>query len=162
REINELIIGLAKDGSAAGQLARRICGLVFLIGRLPREGAADIGVRATKEHIADLLVDDLTADNGKLRSAVGDALQQLASDGVLMQIGDEVRLQTREGAEWDREFRNRQTRLVNDPTELHVRRDQVLHAEVDRIVRGVKLVHGAAKVPRSFAISRDSTPPPPN
>lgn len=162
REINERILGLAKDGSAAGQLARRICGLVFLIGRLPREGAADIGVHATKEHIADLLVDDLTADNGKLRSAVGDALQQLVSDGVLMQIGDEVRLQTREGAEWDREFRNRQTRLVNDSTELHVRRDQVLHAEVDRIVRGVKLVHGAAKVSRSFAVSRDATPPPPN
>jgi len=162
REINGRIIGLAKDDGAAGSLKRRICGLVFLVGRLPREGAADIGVRATKEHIADLLVDDLSADNGKLRSAVGDALEQLVSDGVLMRIGDEVRLQTREGAEWDREFRNRQTRLVNDPTELHMRRDQVLHAEVDRVVRSVKLVHGAAKVSRSFAVSRDATPPLPN
>lgn len=159
REINERIISLSKDGSEEGQLKRRICGLVFLIGRLPREGAADIGVRATKEHIADLLVDDLGADNGKLRDAVASTIEQLVADGVLMKLGDEVRLQTREGAEWDREFRVRQTRLANDDSELHVRRDQVLYAEFDRIVRSVKVVHGAAKVPRAFVVSRDPTPP---
>ena len=49
-------------------LARRVCGLVFLIGQLKTEPGADIGVRATADHIGDLLVEDLTADNGKLRS----------------------------------------------------------------------------------------------
>ena len=67
REINERIIQL---GETEGKLARRVCGLVFLIGKVRREDTADIGVRASKEHIADLLVEDLTADNGKLRADV--------------------------------------------------------------------------------------------
>ena len=50
------------------ELARRVCGLVFLIGQLKTEAGVDIGVRATAEHIGDLLVEDLTADNGRLRS----------------------------------------------------------------------------------------------
>jgi hypothetical protein len=57
REINERILGLGKDGSPDGRLRQRICGLVFLIGRLPVDGPGDIAVRATKEHVADLLVE---------------------------------------------------------------------------------------------------------
>jgi ATP-dependent Lon protease len=41
---------------------------------LSREAGADIGVRATKDHVADLLIDDLSADNGKLRADVETAL----------------------------------------------------------------------------------------
>jgi hypothetical protein len=116
-------------------------------------------VRAKKEHLADLLVEDLTADNGKLRSDVGAVLEKLAKDGVLMQVGDEYRLQTREGSEWDREFRNRQTKLNNDDGAVQFQRDQLLYSETDKIVRAVKLIQGAAKEPRQFLISRDATPP---
>ena len=161
REINERIINLSKDGSPERKLARRICGLVFLIGKLPREAGADIGVRATKEHIADLLVDDLRADSGKLRSTVEATLEKLVADGVLMRVGDEYRLQTKEGAEWDREFRNRQTKLANDDADVQIRRDTLLYAEADRIVRSLKITQGAAKVARQLAISREQNPPPP-
>ncbi len=161
REINERIIHLSKDGTDEGRLARRICGVVFLASKLPREVAADIGIRATKEQLADLLVDDLLADNGKLRSGVERALEKLAADGVLMKVGDEFRLQTREGAEWDREFRNRQTRLANDDADLQIRREQVLYAEADRVIRSVKLLHGAAKEARQLVLSRGDAPPGP-
>jgi len=156
REINERIIQVGKSN---GPLAQRVCGLVFLIGKLTREGGADIGVRAKKEHLADLLVEDLSADNGKLRSEVEAVLQKLAKDGVLMQVGDEYRLQTREGSEWDREFRNRQTKLNNDAGAAQFLRDQLLYSETDKIVRGIKLIQGAAKEPRQFVISREATPP---
>jgi hypothetical protein len=156
REINERIIQVGKSD---GPLAQRVCGLVFLIGKLTREGGADIGVRARKEHLADLLVEDLSADNGKLRSDVEAVLQKLAKDGVLMQVGDEYRLQTREGSEWDREFRNRQTKLNNDDGAVQFQRDQLVYSETDKIVRGIKLIQGAAKEPRQFLISRESTPP---
>jgi len=156
REINERIIQVGKSD---GTLAQRICGLVFLIGKLKREGGADIGVRAKKDHLADLLVEDLTADNGKLRSDVEAILQKLSKDGVLMQVGDEYRLQTREGSEWDREFRNRQTKLNSDDGAVQFQRDQLLYSETDKIVRGIKLIQGTAKEPRQFAISRDATPP---
>lgn len=156
REINERILQV---GKSEGTLAQRICGLVFLIGKLKREGGADIGVRANKEHIADLLVEDLSADNGKLRSDVEDWLNKLASQGVLMQVGDEYRLQTREGSEWDREFRNRQTKLGSDDAAVQFQRDQLLYSETDKIIRGIKLIQGAAKEPRQFSISREGSPP---
>lgn len=155
REINERIIQVGR----ADKLAGRICGLVFLIGKLRRESAADIGVRATKAHIADLLVSDLRADNGKLRSEVDATLQRLADDGTLMLVGDEYRLQTREGSEWDREFRTRQAKLNADDAAIQFKRDQLMYAEIDRIIRGIRIVQGAAKEPRAFAIHRDQMPP---
>lgn len=159
REINERIINLAKDGTDEGRLASRISGLVFLISRLPREAGADIGVRASKEHIADLLVEDLLADNGKLRSTVEIVLEKLAGNGALMKVGDEYRLQTKEGAEWDAEFRRRQGKLTNDDADIHIRRDQHIYAETDRVIRSVKITQGAAKEARQISISRDQSPP---
>lgn len=156
REINERIIQV---GRTEGDLAQRICGLVFLIGKLKREASADIGVRATKDHLSDLLIDDLSADNGKLRCEVEATVKKLADQGVLMPVGDEYRLQTREGSEWDREFRNRQTKLNNDDGAIQFKRDQLLYGEVDRTVRAIKVIQGAAKEPRQFLIHREQTAP---
>ena len=156
REINERIIQV---GQTLGPLAQRICGLVFLIGKLTREAGADTGIRATKDHIADLIIDDLAADNGKLRSDVEATLNTLADQGILMSVGEEYRLQTREGSEWDREFRNRQTKLNNDDAAIQFKRDQFLYSEIDKVVRGLRLVQGAAKEPRQFVVHREATPP---
>ena len=156
REINERVLLVGKQ---KGPLARRICGLVFLIGKLKRDDGIDIGVRANKDHIADLLIEDLAADNGKLRAEVEATLRHLSEQGVLMQVGDEYRLQTREGSEWDREFRNRQTKLNNDDAAIQFRRDQLLQTESDRIIRGIKKLQGASKEPRSLAIGREATLP---
>ena len=156
REINERIIQV---GRSEGAVAQRICGLVFLIGKLKREAGADIGVRATKDHIADLLIDDLSADNGKLRSEVEDKLKKLSDQGVLMLVGDEYRLQTREGSEWDREFRNRQTKLNNDDAAIQFKRDQLLYGEIDKAVRAIRVIQGAAKEPRQFLVHREQTAP---
>jgi len=160
RELNERIINLSKDGTDKGRLARRICGLVFLVTKLPeKDKPGYLGVQASKEHIADLLVDDLLADNGKLRSTVEVVLEELASSGALMKVGDEYRLQTKEGAEWDAEFRRRQGKLANDDADIQIRRDQQVYAEADRVIRSVKIVHGAAKEARQLVVSRDQSPP---
>ena len=42
------------------RLSARLCGLIFLIRKLPRTAGADCGVRATPEMLADLLVSDLS------------------------------------------------------------------------------------------------------
>lgn len=157
REINERII---KIGQTDGRLARRVCSLVFLIGKLPKEGTVDTGVRANKDHIADLLVEDLNTDNGKLRSDVDATLKRLVDQGVLLAVGDEYRLQTREGAEWDREFRNRQTKLANDAAAVQFKRDQLLYAEFDRVQKTVRILQGAAKEPRPFLAHRGQDAPP--
>lgn len=156
REINERIILV---GRTEGPIAQRICGLVFLIGKLKREAGADIGVRATKDHIADLLIDDLAADNGKLRSEVEDKLKKLSDQGILMLVGDEYRLQTREGSDWDREFRNRQTKLNNDDAVIQFKRDQLLYGDIDKTVRAIRVMQGAAKEPRQYLIHREQIAP---
>ena len=157
REINERIIQI---GKTEGRLAQRVCGLVFLIGKLKREGGADIGVRATNEHLADLLIADLSEENGKVRAGVETILKKLADQAVLMLVGDEYRLQTREGSEWDREFRNRQTKLNNDDAAIQFKRDQLLYGEVDKIVRSIRVVQGAAKEPRQLLTHRGEALPP--
>lgn len=156
REINERIIQL---GENKGSLYRRVCGLIFLINKVRREDAGDIGIRASKEHIADLLIDDLGADNGKLRADVEHILETLTDEGALLKMDDEYRLQTREGSEWDGEFRKRQAKLRNDDAAIQFRRDQLLYADMDKTIRSVKLLHGAAKEARTFAVSREQTPP---
>jgi len=130
-----------------------------LIGQLKTESGADIGVRATAEHISDLLVEDLTADNGKLRSDVAAHLNALADEGVLMRVGSEFRIQTEEGRAWDDEFRKRETKFKNNAADFDEQRDQLLGAEVDRALKGVKLIQGQAKVSRSLVTHRGQEPP---
>jgi len=156
REINERIIEVGKND---GPLARRVCSLVFLIGKLMREGSADKGVRATKEHIADLLIDDLDADNGKLRDDVEKTLKAIADKGILMTVGNEYRLQTREGAEWDNDFRTRVQRIQSDDVTIQFNRDNAMYGAVDAIISNIKVVQGAAKEARRLATSRDQMPP---
>ena len=159
REINERIVALGRTGKREDRLRQRICGLVFLVGQLPREAGADTGVRATKEHIADLMIEDLAADNGKFRAEVAGCLDQLAEEGVLMRVGDEFRIQTEEGRNWDDEFRRREARLKNDTAFFDEFRDRYLADEVAKTVAKVKLLHGDAKVPRSLVIHRTPEPP---
>ena len=86
-------------------------------------------------------------------------LKKLADDGVLMRVGDEYRLQTREGSEWDREFRNRQTKLNNDDAIIQFKRDQFLYSEMDQDhPQALRVIQGAAKEPRQFVIHREATP----
>jgi hypothetical protein len=159
RELNERLLRLKENGKD-GELAYRLGGLIFLIGKLPREAGADIGVRATPDHLADLLVDDLAADNGRLRSRVEAIVEKLAADGVLMRVGDEYRLQTREGAEWDAEFRRRQAKLGGNEADLQLARDRLLYAELSRVVGAVKPLQGEAREQRALRVHRGDTPPP--
>ena len=160
REINERILALGKDGTPEGLLRKRMCGLVFLIGRLPSSGPGAIAVRATKDHIADLMVEDLQGDNGKLRDSVATQLERLADEGVLMRVGSEYRIQTEEGRAWDAEFRAREARLKNDVHNFDEERTRLLLAEFGEIARKVKLQQGAAKEARAMTIFSGSEPPP--
>lgn len=160
REINERIVAIGQNGSPKDRFRQRICGLVFLIGKLPRETGADTKVRATKEHIADLMVDDLNADNGKLRAEVETILDQLVADGILMRIAEEYRIQTVEGRNWEEEFRRREAKLKNDVALFDERRDQFFGAEVNQVISRAKLPpQGAAKVKRDIVTSRSQDPP---
>ena len=76
-ELNTRIQKLDDDGGQ-GRLRRDLCGLVFLIGKLPRQEGMDLGVRANANTLADLLMDDITTDSGPRRHAIAVTLETLA------------------------------------------------------------------------------------
>ncbi|MEA3359837.1 MAG: BREX system P-loop protein BrxC, partial [Thermodesulfobacteriota bacterium] len=158
REIDETIRNL-DDGTPGGKLAKRICGLVFLIRKLPREEVADIGVRATAETLADLLISDLSNDGATLRKEIPQILDKLVDEGKLIKIDEEYSLQTRESSEWDREFRNRQTRLNNELTALAGKRSSLLNAACSTALNGIKLLQGKCKTARRLSIHFGAEPP---
>ena len=160
REIHETIVRQRADGGADGELKSRLCALVFLIRKLPRETSADIGVRATADTMADLLVEDLAADGARLRARLPALLDELVDAGTLMKLDQEYSLQTRESSEWEAEFRNRQTRIANDPAGMSSRRAQLLGAAVQEAVKSIRPVHGACKEPRKLMLHFGVEPPP--
>jgi hypothetical protein len=151
REIDETIRNL-DDKTDEGRLAKRLCGLIFLIRKLPREAVADIGVRATPEMLADLLVSDLSNDGTQLRKEIPRILKKLVDAGTLIKLDEEYSLQTRESSEWDREFRNRQTRLNSDLTSLSSKRGSLISAACQETLKGIKLAQGKCKVPRKLLV----------
>jgi hypothetical protein len=150
--LNELdlrIRGL-NDGTEAGTLRMRMCGLVFLISKLPREGVADVGVRATARTIADLMIGNITTDSGPFRKQIEEELEQLGDDGTLMNVGDEYRLQTTEGAEWDRAYREKAGALRQRAADIAVKREQLLGASAQQAINDVRLLHGECKEKRTL------------
>jgi hypothetical protein len=158
REVNETIFK-QDDGTPDGRLKLRLCALIFLIRKLPREASIDIGIRATEETLADLLVEDLAQDGAMLRGRLPVLLDELTSAGTLMKLEDEYSLQTRESSEWENEFRNRQTRLVNDLMQMSSKRTQLLGVAVQEMIGSVRLLHGKCKEPRKLALHFGAEPP---
>jgi len=151
-EIDNRIQALARGGEEE-RLLSRICGLVFLLRRLPSEGASDLGVRATADVLADLLVEDLAADGARLRSEMPRLLRRLLEEErLLVEIGGEYHLQTREGAEWDREFRERQARLANQTEEIQRERTNRFATAVQGVARSVRIQQGIAKEARKVVL----------
>jgi hypothetical protein len=152
KEIDELIATMRSDG-ADGGLKARICALVFLISQLPtRTIAGETGLRATAPFLADLLVEDLATDGARLRKKVPEMLEVLVKDGRLMRIEDEYRLQTEEGAEWEKEYSSRLAAARDDASRINLLRNEGLVAAVEAALGGLKLTQGVSKTPRKIQV----------
>ena len=157
-ELNTRIQSL-NDGTPEGRLRKEICGLVFLIGKLPREAGIDLGIRSNAITLADLMISDITKDSGPFRNHVAETLNELATESTLMKIEDEYRLQTTEGAEWNRKFRERQTILLQNEPHISTLRDNLFASRIQEVVSGVKLNQGAAKIRRNISLHTGDEPP---
>ena len=125
--------------------------LIFLINKLPREGA-DIGVRATAEHLADLLTDDLGPSATTLRQQVPAVVKALVDDAVLMEVDGEYRLQTTEGAAWESEFKKQRASAVNNDRQLAAQRAQRLTKALEDELHGLTILHGSPREKRRVTI----------
>ena len=146
-ELSDKILKL-DNGSEAGKLKKRLCSLIFLINKLPRETGVDSGVRATAKMLADLMVDNLEKDSGPFRKQVEDLLNGMSKDGTLMKVGEEFRLQTTEGAEWDRLFREKAAAARQSDALIASKRTEFIAAAVQQAISKNRINHGEAKVAR--------------
>ncbi len=158
REYHEAIAELA-DKSREGQLKSRLCALIFLISKLPREVGADDGVRATAETLSDLLVEDLKNDGAKLRQEVPPLLKDLVDKGKLMLVENEYLLQTREGANWNQDFNRRRSQIINDESRLNDEREKLLREALDEALRSLNIAQGNSRQPRKLEVSLSAARP---
>lgn len=137
-------------------LRGRILGLIHLVSLLPTTPPGDIGVRATVDHLVDLLVEDLANDGTALRQEVPKVLTALTDAGILQQDGDEYRLQTASGRTWDEAFRRHSAQLTD--SEISTERDTRLRGEIEKALP-VSVLQGKAKVTRKLFLHTDTALP---
>ncbi|MBA2114071.1 BREX system P-loop protein BrxC [Bremerella alba] len=150
QEISETIAKQKQEDD--GDLRYQLCALIFLVGQLPHEGPADAGIRANPDTLADLLVTDLNVSSAELRKKVPELLEKLVASGAVMQVEDEYRMQTREGAEWNQAFQEARNKLLTDSGKLASERSQLLKTHCSEILKKSKLAHGVSKETRKFAL----------
>jgi len=138
------------DNTPGGELSARLCAMIFLIGKLPVETLRDTGIRSDIDTLADLLVEDLMTGSAPLRQRIPGLLQKLVDDRILMQVGDEYRIQTREGKEWEAEYHRRYERALADDIRLTGERTTEFQRVVKATLKGIPLLQGQSKIPRKL------------
>ena len=139
------------DDTEDGRLGSRLCALIFMIGKLPRdEDPLATGVRATSDALADLVVDDLTAGSASLRQQVPIVLQGLVDAGTLILFDGEYRLQTPESIEWETDYRSRLSRVLGDDVRMAAERETAMREALATALKGLNFLQGATKTPRKY------------
>lgn len=145
RKVHEKTMSWNK-GSEEKQLMARACGLVFLINKLGSQNN-EIGIRATIDTLADLLVENLSAGSSSLRSKLPSLLDKCE---LLMKVGDEYRIQTEESAAWSDEFLSQRSALSNEAHRIEAERDDRIRKRFGEMVRKLSLIQGSSKVTRDI------------
>lgn len=143
------------QGSADDRLKARACGLVFLINKINASNH-EIGIRATTDSLADLLVEDLKQGSASLRAKLPSLLEKC---DLLMRVGDEYRIQTEESSAWTDEFLSQRSSLANEAHRIEAERDDRIRKRFGDIVRKLTLTQGNSKVSRDIAPLFDASLP---
>jgi hypothetical protein len=151
-------------GDERAQLKGKLLKLVYLINKLPADAALDIGLKATEDVLADLLVTDLSAGSSELRKKLPDLLDELQNkDRLVMAMaggsGTEYRLQTRESSAWYDEFRAQEAELRAAPQQVEQKRAGLLKARFGDVLKKVRVVQGKDNVERRLTPTYDDSLP---
>jgi len=145
RKVHEKTMSWIK-GSENQQLTARACGLVFLINKLAGNNN-EIGIKATIDTVADLMVQDLPKSSGTLRGKLPGLMDKCK---LLMKVGDEYRIQTEESAAWNDEFLSQRSQLANEAHRVEAERDDRIRHKFGSMVKKLTLTQGNSKVTRDF------------
>jgi len=158
-EIANSIDELQKYGHV---LKARTLKVVFLLSRVITTSAADTGLKTDAQSIADLLVDQLTADTAALRAQVRVVLDELVDvDRKLMRVAgpaggiEEYRLQTKESADWFAYLGNEVIGLRGDPSTYESKLREELSKAAADLVRRITIAQGVSKQTRKLGLHTD-------
>ena len=144
------------NGSEDQKLMARTCGLVFLINKLAGNNE-EIGIKATIDTIADLMIQNLPEGSSTLRGKLPALMDKCE---LLMKVGEEYRIQTEESAAWNDEFLSQRSRLANESHRVEAERDDRIRRKFGEIVKKLTLTQGNSMVPRDFSPIFNSQLPP--
>lgn len=145
RKVHEKTMSWYK-GSDDKRLVARACGLVFLINKLAGSNS-EIGIRATIDTLADLLVKDISNGSSALRSSLPTLLDKCE---LLIKVGDEYRIQTEESAAWNDEFLKQRGILANESHRIDAERNDRIRHKFGEILSKLSITQGVSKVPREI------------
>lgn len=128
------------------RLLARACGLVFLINKLSSKNK-EIGIQATVDTLADLMVEDLAQGSSALRNRLPELLNQCE---LLMKVGNEYRIQTEESTAWNDDFQNQKSTLSSETYRLESDRNDRIRKKFAEILGKPSLIQGNAKVSRTL------------
>ena len=151
-------------GDASAQLKGKLLKLIYLINKLPADAALDIGLKATDDVLADLLVTDLANGSSDLRKQLPERLHKLQNDDRLVMSltgpnGLEYRLQTVESSAWYEEFRAQEAELKASPQRIEQQRADLFKARFAEVLKKVRVVQGKDNVERRLTPTFDETLP---
>ncbi|MBN1549946.1 BREX system P-loop protein BrxC, partial [bacterium] len=143
------------QGNEDEKLMARACGLVFLINKLGSSNE-EIGIKASVDILADLLIQDLTEGSSALRSKLPGLLDNCE---LLMKVGEEYRIQTEESTAWNDEFLSQRANLANETHRIEAERDDRIRKKIGEILTKLTLIQGSSKVTRDIFPIFDSQLP---
>ena len=162
KEVYETIARLA-DGNDDEQLQSKLLALIFMIGKLPTDTIASIGVKATSDVLADLLVENLSQGSTELRKRVPQQLELMASTGTIMVLDgggeNEYRLQTQESSAWNDTYRQQEAEIAGNPQRIDTERDDLLNSRAREISNNISLQQGKSNEARKLNLCFDTELP---
>ena len=150
-ETNNLIVG-RKSQTGDSALEGRILSVVFLIDQLPKDTSGK-RLKSDENTIAELLLDNLNESSDKFRTKIKELIQKLAEEKVLMPVGDEFKLQTKVGQEWEQEYTVQAQKIGGSGDDLiqNLRKEKFIGYFKEK-TRAVNIAHGTSKQNRDFEL----------
>ncbi|MBY0147753.1 BREX system P-loop protein BrxC [Neobacillus niacini] len=142
-------------GTEDEQLWARASGLIFLINKLAGNNN-EVGIKATIDTIADLLVENLSEGSSALRARLNEILDKCP---LLMKVGDEFRIQTKESSAWNDEFQSQRSQLSNTIHRVDAERNDRFRHKFGQLVKRLNITQGNSKVNRTIYTTFDSQLP---
>jgi hypothetical protein len=157
-ETNNLIEGRKSQGGDSA-LEGRILSVVFLIDQLPKDTSGK-RLKSDENTIAELLLDNLNEASDKFRTKVKELIAKLADEKVLMPVGDEFKLQTKVGQEWEQEYTQQAQKLAGSGEDLiqGLRKEKIVKYFKDK-TNTISVIQGVSRQNREFELWDKSTPP---